>query len=86
MNTSAEQTEAIRKTMEAEKQASRDELVRELAGVVAAFVAMVEDSMTGLAHPKTGRFIPGVTDLELRPDGSVKLSDARAALRKAGAL
>lgn len=85
MNTSAEQTASIKKAMQDEK-CAKDEVIRELVEIVAAFVGMVEDSMTGLSHPQAGRFVPGVTDLELRPDGSVKLSDARAALRKAGAL
>lgn len=84
-STSAAQTEAIRQSMQDEK-ATKDELVRELAHIVSAFVAMVEDSMVGTTHPTIGPFVPGVTDLELKPDGSVKLSDARAALRKAGAL
>ncbi|MFG1389371.1 hypothetical protein, partial [Xanthobacter versatilis] len=55
--------------------------VERLREIVASFVAMVEDSMSGTTHPEVGRFVPGVTDLELRPDGSLKLSDARAALQ-----
>lgn len=79
------QTAAIRQSIQTEQQAkdAKDELVRELVHVVSAFVAMIEDSMAGATHPKIGPFVPGVTDLELKPDGSVKLSDARTALRKA---
>lgn len=55
----------------------------DLLEALKAFVDMIEDSMSGSFHRDVGPFVAGVTDLELRPDGSFKLSDARAAITKA---
>lgn len=79
------QADAMEARQERDEAAARADAlqaeVERLREIVASFVAMVEDSMSGTTHPEVGRFVPGVTDLELRPDGSLKLSDARAALQ-----
>lgn len=57
--------------------------LRHVAPVVEAaeaLVNMIEHSMTGMVHAEKGPFIKGVTDLDITPDGSVKLSHARRAL------
>lgn len=73
-----------------ESEQDRERLKQELAALRAnvaplveaaeALVNMIEHSMTGMVHPEKGRFIKGVTDLDITPDGSVKLSHAREAL------
>lgn len=50
---------------------------------VKVFVAMIEDSMRDMIHPAIGRFVPDVTDLELKPDGSATLCQVRALIAKA---
>jgi len=55
----------------------------EMLSIIEALVAMVEDAMAGCVHRDAGAFVPGFTDLELRPDGSLKLSDARAVIARA---
>lgn len=49
-------------------------------------VHQLEFAMTGMSHPDEGKFMPGVTDVDLQPDGNYKLSAARAALKAAEAL
>ena len=48
-------------------------------------VAQLEDSLAGVIDNKGHTFIPGKTDLELRPDGSFLLSHVRAVIRRAEA-
>lgn len=55
----------------------------EMLAIIKAFVAMIEDSMAGYEHPDIGVFVPGVTDVQITPNGSLKLSDARALIAKA---
>lgn len=57
----------------------------DLLEVCVAMVAMLEHSMENTRHPVHGRFVRGVTDLDIRPDGLLKLSHARAAIAKARA-
>lgn len=55
----------------------------DMLAALKAAVAMIEDSMRDTIHPAIGRFVPGVTDLELAPDGSVTLCGVRALIAKA---
>lgn len=84
MNTSAEQTEAIRKTMEAEKQASRDELVRELVDALRP-IGTFADEVTNTFNASR----PDTLTVYGFNGVYIHLGDLRkvqAALRKAGAL
>lgn len=73
--TSAEQTEAIRKTMEAEKQASRDELVSELVEALRE----ARDNMAAWASYASDYF-------QEKHDLDGDLDKIDTVLRKAGAL
>lgn len=56
----------------------------ELVMACQRLIAQLEDALDGEVENQTGRvFIPGKSDLQLLPDGSYLLSQARAALAKA---
>lgn len=60
-------------------------LAAELVEGLEAMVAMLEDSMAHCDLPSGERFVAGVSDVEIKPDGSMTLNGMRALLSKARA-
>lgn len=60
------------------------EAAKGMLAMLKACVAMIDDSLDGNQF-EDGVYGAGITDVELTPDGSVKLSDVRAAIAAAHA-
>jgi hypothetical protein len=57
--------------------------VQRLEEALRIMIAHLEDSLDGaIGQGRDYKFVPGISDVELKPDGSYLLSQARAALAK----
>lgn len=90
--TSNAQIVALAPDLAAELLALREahERQQEMAGKLAVLLRtasnMIESSMKGFRDKQGRVFIPGQSDLDITPDGGLKLSDVRAALSEWEAL
>ena len=60
-----------------------DPLLDEMAAVLDALIAFLDDSFDGaIGYGRDTVYVRGISDVEIKPDGSMRLSDARATLRE----
>lgn len=77
-------TKTIPERIAPEVEDTAEDVAWELVRILKALVNMVEDSLKGLRHTDTRQpFVAGFSDMEITPDGSLRLSDARTAIAKA---